>query len=171
MFWFRVELDEKGKVVSCQQVAKAADLQTGGVFFFRATSGKLAAERAYREYHRLRMAARREKYAAEGRCKCGRSRHAESESDRAFVTCPACRAINKPQHKRAELRRKGIEVAPGPTKADHFVARRNEEKLEVLKRVREEFRRNTMRNFGLWLESAIAELEPKTDSKPKLRAV
>ena len=169
MFWFRVELDEKGKVISCAQVAKAAEGVAGGVFFFKAANGKSAAEKAYREHHRLQLAARRAQYAREGRCKCGRHRDKETPAELAFVTCPACRALHAPQHARAAARQKGLTPVPPPTKADHFAARRTEEKLELLREVQDHFQRNTMRNFGLWLAAEIALLEPKAPAK--LRAV
>lgn len=168
MFWFRVELDETGKVVSCTQVAKACEGESGGVFFFKASSTKSASEKAYREYHRLRQVARRARYAKEGRCKCGRSRENETPEQRARAECPACAKMHKNHRERAAAKSAGLAVAP-VDKAERFVERRNEEKLELLREVQNQFQRNTMRNFGLWLAAQIADLEPK--APPKLRAV
>jgi len=170
MFWFRVELDSKGKVLSCAQVAKAAEGESGGVFFFQALDGKSAAEKAYREYHRLRMAARRARYAAEGRCKCGRNRDKETPEQRAFRCCPACRALRSPQEQRSAARRKGLTPVPPPSKAEHFVSRRNEEKLELLKEVQDKFLRSGMRVFGLWLQEEIEKLQPKPAAKLRVVA-
>jgi len=170
MFWFRVELDSKGKVLSCAQVAKAAEGESGGVFFLRAADGKSAAERAYRQYHRLRTTARRERYAEEGKCRCGRSRDKETPQSRAFRTCPACRAVDLARHERATALQRGLTVVAMPTKAEHFVSRRNEEKLELLKEVQDKFLRSGMRVFGLWLQEEIEKLQPKPAAKLRVVA-
>lgn len=170
MFWFRVELDEKGKVLSCQQVAAATeDGGQGGVFFMRAKSAKIAGEIAYREYHRLRQVARRARYAIEGRCKCGRTRDRETPAQRALAHCPACLETMRKFNERETLKKKGLPVPP-VDKAASFVERRNEEKLELLLEVEDQFKRNTMRNFGLWLAERIAKLQPKKPER-RLRAV
>lgn len=167
MFWFRVELDEKGQLISSKQV-DSDDHQRGdgrSVFYFSRTSKEAAESAAYREYHRLRITARRAKYAKEGRCKCGRHRDKETATDRAFVTCPACRALHAPQHARAVARQKGLEPVAPPTKADYFVSRRNEEKLELLLEVQDKFMRLTMGPFGKWLQGEIEKLQPKQATK------
>lgn len=169
LFWFRIELASDGKVASCAQVDDCGDARAGAVYYLRAASAKSAAKLAYNKYHAVRLAARRERYEAEGRCKCGRRRDGESPAERAFKTCVGCRALHKPQHARATARLKGLPFEPPPSKSDHFAARRVEEKLDTLRQVQDQFQRNTMRNFGLWLAAQIAELEPKAPAK--LRAV
>ena len=65
-------------------------------------------------------------------------------------------------------KQKGLPVAP-VDKAARFVERRNDEKLDLLKAVQDQFLGSTMRQFGEWLKGEIAKLEPA--EKPKLRVV
>lgn len=52
-----------------------------------------------------------------------------------------------------------------PNKADPNAARRNEEKLELLREVQDKFLRSGMRVFGLWLQEEIEKLQPKPATK------
>jgi hypothetical protein len=168
MFWFRVELDAKGNALSCTQLAKAPVGEAGGLYFFRATTAKSATQLAFREYHRLRQVSRRARYAAEGKCRCGRSRKDETPEERKRSVCAACLKLARVDHERQSLKAKGL-LAPPVDKAALFRDRRTEEKLELLKEVSDKFMQSSMRTFGLWLQEEIEKLQPK--EAPKLRVV
>lgn len=167
MFWFRIELDEKGQLISSKQVDSDNHQRGDGrsVFYFSRPTKEIAEVAAYREYHRLRQTARRAIYKAQGKCKCGRARDKETPEQRAFATCPGCRALHGPQHLRASARAKGLPVPPPVGKAVQFADRRNEEKLELLQEVQEQFLRSTMGVFGKWLQAEIEKLQPKPATK------
>lgn len=167
LFWFRIELNAAGKVVSCRRVDACGDAEAGAVYFLRALSDKDASKKAFNEYHRLRLAARRARYAAEGKCKCGRERDGETEDQRALAQCQRCLKLEREQKKRRANELRGIPVEP-IDKSARFHERRADEKLDLLKAVRLQFQRLTMREFGVWLNGEIAKHE---EPAPKLRAV
>jgi hypothetical protein len=171
IFWYRIELNEKGEIVKRKRVARSGAGKCGSVtvIYVEASGQEDADAIAFKEYHRIRIAERRAHYAATGRCKCGRSREKETAAEREFQTCPGCRALHKPQHERSEARKKGLEPVAPISKADHCAARRVEEKLEVLREVQEKFFQMNSGPFGVWLAQQIKALEPKAPRK--LRAV
>ena len=169
MQWFRVELDETGKMVS-SRIVDLAEKRDGkpSVYYFRASDAKSAAQLAYRECHRVRQQARREQYKKEQRCKCGRSREKETLQERALGHCPACLKLKRQDDARRVLRAKGLPTPP-IDKAARFTDRRNEEKRELLIEVREQLLRLNMGPFGEWLNAQIEALTEK--QPPKLRVV
>ena len=55
-----------------------------------------------------------------------------------------------------------------PKQSDQTAARRNEEKLELLREVQDKFLRSGMRVFGLWLQEEIEKLQQKPATKLRI---
>lgn len=104
--WFRVLVDASGKAVDCRPVSAEGDA-SGGVFYFLATSASAAARLASKSHESRLLAARRARYDAEGRCKCGRER------DRLpLLTCSGCDERHQLHVERRRAKNRGEEVPP-----------------------------------------------------------
>jgi hypothetical protein len=161
--WFRVTVDASGNVTDCRPVASKGSAE-GGVFFFAAKTAAAASQLAARNHARLLLAARRAKYRAEGKCKCG------GEIDNtAFTTCSRCRDNAKVHTARKQLRKAGIEPPP----LDRREALQERKQLEhgsvrfaVLVEVQATFERcrKDPKSFERWLAGQIEKLSSRKES-------
>lgn len=154
--WWRLKVDRSGKVLECKRVTRA--LKNGvRTFYVAARSQEEAGRKAFNAYCRVRLAARRERYRAEGKCKCGRR---WDRSD-GFRQCPACRQQVQAYRDREAARKAGA-VVPPINKAETLRLRREREdadlRLSVLQEVREAWAgAETIDEFVRWLCDAIVE--------------
>lgn len=104
--WFRVTVDDAGKVIDCRPVSSEGSDELG-VYFFRAISAAAAGKLAANAHSARLLAARRARYEAEGLCKCGRER-----DRKGFKTCSGCNDRHKVHVERKRARERGEEVPP-----------------------------------------------------------
>lgn len=154
--WYRVVVDEHGKAVDCRSVGVEGTAQLG-VYFELAESAERAKKQASRSHCAQLLAARRARYHAEGRCKCGRKR------DRLpLLACSGCAARHAVHEERKAARDRGEEVP----KLDRRVVlqeRKQSEadaiRLQVLEEARDAWRRHsTVGSYTRWLEGEIQKL-------------
>jgi hypothetical protein len=156
--WFRVLLDASGKAVECKAVS--AEGTDGGVFYILAASAAAAAREANNRHCAQLLAARRERYVAEGRCRCGRDR-----DDKALQSCAHCRSHVARSKERIEARKRGENV-PKPDRRTVLLERKQTDaetlRLAVLQEVQDAWQRNrTVGAFSAWLNSEVAKLTGK----------
>lgn len=124
--WWRLELDAKGKVLSCVRVEQVVKAETEGFLYVQATSEKQAGRRAFNEYMRLRTAAQRKKLISEGKCAwCCRKNDRE-----ATKRCSRCLTSDLEHCRRYRARRRGEEVEPA-NKAATIAARAQEQRQSI----------------------------------------
>lgn len=100
MSWYRVELDDRGSVLSVTLQSKALE-STRSVIYVEARGQEAAGKLAERLYSRRKVKERRAKYRAEGKCPCGRDRGALKG-----IHCAVCLENAKAKRERSS---KGIE--------------------------------------------------------------
>jgi hypothetical protein len=156
--WYRIELDEHGKVASCREVAAAGD--DARVYFFRARSAEQAASQALNAHAAKLLAARRARYQAAGLCRCGRAR------DRSgFKTCAACDARDQVHEQRKRARDRGEDVPPLDRRTvlqQRKIDDAAQLRLEVLQEVQNAWIQNrTVGAFSAWLSREVEKLAGK----------
>lgn len=164
--WWRIEIGKDGLVRDCKRVADPGP-ETQSIFYIEGATEEAVRElalKAYRAYFAAGNRKRRERYALEGKCKCGRVRE-----DADFQTCRACRSKRPLYAERHALREKGIEPPP----LDRRVAvaeRRNVEADEARLRVLEEVAHAlngsmSYAGFKRWLAGEIERLELRLEAR------
>jgi len=160
--WWRVQLSVNGKVESCTKLEAIIQESTGSRVFFVCASLRIDAEaQAYKRYKLQQKQAQRARRAtnrAQGLCKCGRRPPAGRKQ------CDLCIARSKASKARAMARERGETLQPLPPKsmaiAETRAEREQEVRLEVLRKVQEEWQRSpNVRSFGVWLDKQIATAE------------
>jgi hypothetical protein len=106
LHWFRVELTDDGKVVSCR-VADSGDKGARLVHYVQAVDAAAAAKAALNARAAELLAARRAAYKAQGLCACGRKRNRPG-SER----CSACYERHLVHEARQKRKRKGEKLEP-----------------------------------------------------------
>ena len=153
--WWRVVLDAQGKVVSVR--ATDSRHEDPNVYYVRALNQDDAGRIAFNAYARVRLAARRKQYKAEGRCQCGRPRDAET------LKCSACLKKERRYHERHAAKARGEEVPPLDRRTALRERRESEEadlRLRILREVAGVWQASTTnRAFTRWLEGEIAKLD------------
>lgn len=158
MNWFRVEMNEAGQVASCREVDAAGT--EARVYYFRARSAKQAAQQALSAHAAALLAARRRRYAAEGRCQCGGKR------DRpGLITCQRCSDRQKLHKQREQAKARGEEVAPIDRRTVLLERKDNEAstiRLAVFEEVQAAWLSNrTVGAFSAWLNGEVEKLAGK----------
>jgi hypothetical protein len=123
--WFRVVVDDKGKAVDCRPVGDEGTASLG-VFYILAADASEAARKAGNEHARVRLAARRARYVAEGLCKCGRTRDRENPTGGFWKDCSSCAASMKRHDERAAARKRGEDV-PKPDRRAVLLERKEQD--------------------------------------------
>lgn len=133
MSWYRVELDDDGKVLRLKRCADGGP-GTMTVFYVWADDEEAAKRLAERERQRMMLKARRKAYKEQGLCRCGRERE-----EKRFSRCITCRARQATYHQRAYERAQGRPIET-PSKSESFVRRhasvRESERLTTLLHVK-----------------------------------
>lgn len=181
MNWWRIEVDGKGKVVSCRKVEKAEKAHAS-VFYVQAETREQAGRAAWNAYCRAEVRKRRERYRAEGRCMwCGRPNDRDPGK-----RCSICLAKSKRHNARRHARARGEDVEP-PDRVAALADRRQQDRLairvEVLREVRELLDELSGDDLKRWLDVQIGGAaceparevpspkprKPSTDVEPELR--
>jgi len=157
--WYRLVLDERGKVDSCECVDAAGESSLR-VVYVMARTPKEAARKAYNRHCALRLRATRKRLDAEGKCRCGRER------DRAgFKRCSWCKDRSRVYHERLEAKARGEAVAPLSVRETRDRRRAEESAgFEVSLLVEVEAAADTCRTMGAfrsWLRNRIRCAEDK----------
>jgi hypothetical protein len=156
--WWRVEVDGAGKVVSCRAVDAAG--AEGSAYYFEAFSPEQATKQAQKSHDAKLLQARRERYDAEGVCRCGGKR------DRpGFKTCSRCSARHKLHEDRKAAKLRGETVAK-PDRRTVLLERKRSEaddlRLDVLREVQQAWLNNpTVGAFSRWLNGEVEKLAGK----------
>lgn len=162
LWWWRVEFDSSGTVLSCERVEPTvADHSHGTVFFVESDTSVKAETLAYRRYltaQRVALKKRRERHQENGKCRCGRAPKAGCK------TCCKCLAADAKSAKRSAAKASGRPVEPLPPKsaaiAEGARVREAQAILETLREVREKFQRSpSVRLFGEWLEKRLEQAQ------------
>lgn len=163
-FWWRLELDAAGKVVSSARVEKCFDGEDGFIYV-EAPSLEVAGRKAFNEYYRIKTAARRATLAASGKCRCGR---VNDRAHKGKTCCTICSKENRVHAQRTKAKARG--ESPEPANRLATIAARTEEKrqeilvtaapsdmrLALLLEVRKAWIASpTLRTFGEWLNLQI----------------
>lgn len=155
--WFRLTVAADGRVVDCRPVGDEGTAELG-VFYVLAESAQDAAKQALNAQAARLLQARRERYDAEGRCRCGGKRDRPE-----FKTCARC-ATRRDLHferKAAKLRGETVEK---PDRRTVLQERKRSEaddlRLEVLREVQQAwFNNRTVGAFSKWLNGEVEKLE------------
>jgi hypothetical protein len=158
LVWYRVRLDRAGKVTSCEQVDSTGDAGMF-VFYVRAKSLEAAGKLAFNAYCAANNRRRRARYAAEGKCRCGRERDGDT------LRCSECLAKQPVYEERRKAKLRGEPVAPLNV-AETYAKRRESEaaalRLAVLMEVREAWRDQPNNGaFTRWLTGQIEAIAGK----------
>ncbi|HKY40688.1 MAG TPA: hypothetical protein VJN18_32355 [Polyangiaceae bacterium] len=160
--WWRLEVDAKGKVVSCTPV-EFAEKDGKSWFYVRARNQEGAGRLAMNAYILARQRIRLKRLKAEGKCVCGR------KNDRPGKTnCTICVAKERDYDARRRARERGEEI-PRPDRRIADAERRATEDGEFVERAAPTVRLNTLlevqqawqdsntnANFTRWLLDQIA---------------
>lgn len=153
--WYRLELDEKGKVLSCR-VVDGPGKPGRRVQYVEAASQKDAERLAYNRWSHDLLLERRARYKREGLCRCGSKRDVKGSD-----YCARCQKLRTESKERSELRKTGVHV-PSPDRREVLRERRASEddavRLEVFRACLARYQADP-RSFGSWAKARIAELE------------
>lgn len=165
MKWWRIETDNDGKVVSCEEV-ETGGIGAGFVFFVRCPTRYEARQRAWNAYCKIRQRARHERLTAEGKCPhCGRP------NDRRASRCSICLEEHNVRSRRKRAIARG-EVVAIPSRAEAVASRASDERralrLAVLTEVQENFQRSgTVGQFVRWLAERIHQETAEQKPRPR----
>lgn len=158
MTWYRVEFDDRGRVVACDTAEQELYSNGHAVVYIAAESEELARIKAQHRRAYMLLKERRARYRAEGKCRCGR------ETVPGGLTCEVCRERQRDDNARQYAARRAANGGQRLSPRDAQVARRSEVKqsarLEVLLEVRRVYERflNTQKgSFVEWLYAEINE--------------
>lgn len=104
--WYRVEVTPSGKAITCERVA-SAEASDRMVFFVRASSPEEASRLAFNKHSAMLLKRRRQRYAAEGKCRCGRARDTLGRKD-----CSECRKRDRLHDERHQAKKRGEVLEP-----------------------------------------------------------
>jgi hypothetical protein len=161
--WYRVEIDDAGRVVSVTLQSKAGE-STRSVVYVEAKGQDAAGKLAEKLYSRRKVKERRAKYRAEGKCNCGRPRE-----DEEFLSCRVCRSNHQGTLERARM---GLNRPNGTAirlekSATRSRDRRAELRHEVLLELEAKLATfSSVAAARLWVRQEIRNLKGLPDLKP-----
>lgn len=167
MNWWRIEVDVKGKVVSCRKVEKASKARSS-VFYVQAETREQAGRAAWNAYCRAQQRERRERLRADGLCMwCGRANDRDPEK-----RCSICLAKSRRHNARRDAKARGEDVAPADRTAalaDRRELDRLAIRLEVLREVRGLLDELSLAELRKWLDVQVSPLaeEPVDEAPPE----
>lgn len=162
MRWFRIELDDAGRVLSCHAV-EAAEQGNRRYVYVEAVDSEHAARLALNAYQRQLMRQRVRRLRDEGKCQCGR------KNDRAPKSrCTSCHERRASDDARRRARANGEQI-PRPDRRIADALRKATEtaqavavvapslRLDVLVEVQQAWQdASTNGHFTRWLSEQIA---------------